>query len=145
MYEKLVIACGLPSSNNSKSSAVRSVTCLPSFITTASTWTRLVVIFTTSCGAISGGGCICEGNFGGETVGSCGSCPTTRPACKIRMESQMRLLRIIGAILSVLAQKTIRIRCKSHGCDMKESPADCSFGGRPLDAAFLFGVPPSGG
>jgi len=46
--EKLLIVCGLSSSRTSKSSACKSVTGLPSLVTETSTWTRLVVIRTTS-------------------------------------------------------------------------------------------------
>ena len=54
---KLVICWRRPSSSISKSSAFRSVTCLPSFVTTRSTWTRAVEIRTTSCGS-----CACKQN-----------------------------------------------------------------------------------
>src|SRR6185369_166052 len=48
-YAKCVIVWRRPSSRISKSSGFRSLICLPSLVTTRSTWTRLVVMRTTSC------------------------------------------------------------------------------------------------
>src|SRR5258705_8068004 len=99
MYEKWVIGCGRPFSMISKSSPLRSVTCLPSrSVTVASTCTRLVVIRTTSasssfcrsgvgtvadgglgCGGGAGSDCrVAEGDDAGDAEGDCTRCcPTT--------------------------------------------------------------------
>src|SRR5258706_9246857 len=68
-YEKLVIVCGCPSSAISKSSGFRSATGLPSFVTTASTCTKLVVIRTMSCSSAGGG--VRWGAGDGEGFGCC--------------------------------------------------------------------------
>src|SRR5258708_35815564 len=68
-YEKLVVVCGCPSSVIAKSSGFRSVIGLPSFVTTASTCTRLVLMRTTSCSSAAGG--VRWGAGAGDGSGCC--------------------------------------------------------------------------
>src|SRR6266702_4564845 len=65
------MVCGFPSSKISKSSGCKSVTTFSPLVTTTSTWTRLVVILTTSCESISGDFCCSGGGGAGDADGCC--------------------------------------------------------------------------